>query len=132
MKKRVLPLVILCLSVLIAVGSQTFLSPCVHEDGSFGACHWAGQAMLGLGCLTAVMGLLLLFRPGSRSGLFIAAAAAGVLGTLIPGTLIALCSMSAMRCRAIMQPAMTLLCCLVILAAAAGLILEERKGGRKP
>ena len=50
-QKQLIPAVILLiLSLVIVIGSQTFLSPCVHEDGSFGPCHWAGQALLGLGC----------------------------------------------------------------------------------
>ena len=54
-------LLVLLLGTLIAVGSVGFLGPCVHEDGSFGVCHWAGQAMLGLGALTAFQGAVALF-----------------------------------------------------------------------
>ena len=46
MKKSIIPaVVILVLSLVIVIGSRTFLSPCVHEDGTFGPCHWAGQAL---------------------------------------------------------------------------------------
>ena len=30
----------LLLSAVTAAGSVSFLGPCVHEDGSFGACHY--------------------------------------------------------------------------------------------
>ena len=58
----------LLLSAVIAVGSVSFLGPCVHEDGSFGPCHWAGQAMLGIGLLLAVLSLTaLLVKDGRHS-----------------------------------------------------------------
>ena len=37
MKKSMSPaMVILSLALVIVIGELTFLSPCVHEDGSFG------------------------------------------------------------------------------------------------
>ena len=121
----------LLLSVVIAVGSVSFLGPCVHEDGSFGACHWAGQAMLGIGLLLAVLSLAaLLVKDGRlRAGLLFAAAAAAVLGLFVPGTLIRLCGMATMRCRAVMRPAMMLLCALTAVSCLAGGIAAYRKAG---
>ena len=121
----------LVLSCVIAVGSVSFLGPCVHEDGSFGACHWAGQAMLGIGLLLAVLNLAaLLVKDGRlRAGLLFAAAAAAVLGLFVPGTLIRLCGMATMRCRAVMRPAMMLLCALTAVSCLAGGIAAYRKAG---
>lgn len=121
----------LLLSCVIAVGSVSFLGPCVHEDGSFGACHWAGQAMLGIGLLLAVLSLAaLLVKDGRlRAGLLFAAAAAAVLGLFVPGTLIRLCGMATMRCRAVMRPAMMLLCALTAVSCLAGGIAAYRKAG---
>ena len=121
----------LLLSCVIAVGSVSFLGPCVHEDGSFGACHWAGQAMLGIGLLLAVLNLAaLLVKDGRlRAGLLFAAAAAAVLGLFVPGTLIRLCGMATMRCRAVMRPAMMLLCALTAVSCLAGGIAAYRKAG---
>ena len=121
----------LLLSAVIAVGSVSFLGPCVHEDGSFGPCHWAGQAMLGIGLLLAVLSLTaLLVKDGRlRAGLLFAAAAAAVLGIFVPGTLIGLCGMATMRCRAVMRPAMTLLCALTAVSCLAGGIAAYRKAG---
>ena len=122
----------LLLSAVIAVGSVSFLGPCVHEDGSFGSCHWAGQAMLGIGLLLAVLSLaaLLVKDGGLQAGLLFAAAAAAVLGIFIPGTLIRLCGMATMRCRAVMRPAMTLLCALTAACSLLGGIAAYRKAGR--
>ena len=124
---------VLLLSVVIAVGSVSFLGPCVQVDGSFGSCHWAGQAMLGIGLLLAVLNLAaLLVKDGRlRAGLLFAAAAAAVLGLFVPGTLIRLCGMATMRCRAVMRPAMMLLCALTAVSCLAGGIAAYRKAGSK-
>ena len=117
--KAIIPaLLIAVLAVIAALGVKTFLGPCVHEDGSFGACHWAGRAMFGTALLIAAEGLAAVFlkEKGVRQGLFLSAAAASILGICIPGRLIGLCGMETMRCRALMQPAMT------ILFAAAGIV----------
>ena len=123
----------LLLSCVIAVGSVSFLGPCVHEDGSFGSCHWAGQAMLGIGLLLAVLSLTaLLVKDGRlRAGILFAAAAAAVLGFFVPGTLIRLCGMATMRCRAVMRPAMMLLCALAAVSGLLGGIAAYRKAGSK-
>ena len=123
----------LLLSAVTAAGSVSFLGPCVHEDGSFGSCHWAGQAMLGIGLLLAALSLTaLLVKDGSlRAGILFAAAAAAVLGIFIPGTLISLCGMATMRCRAVMRPAMMLLCALTALSCLLSGIAAYRKAGSK-
>ena len=119
---------VIALGLALAAGVKTFLAPCVHEDGSFGACHWAGQMLLGVGALIAALGLLaLIHRDQSvRAGLLLAAAAASILGLLTPGTLISLCKMSAMRCRSVMQPAMILLCAVIALLALIGYAMNRK------
>jgi hypothetical protein len=119
----------LVLSAVTAAGSVSFLGPCVHEDGSFGSCHWAGQAMLGIGLLLVILSIAgLLVKDGRvRAGILFAAAAAAVLGIFVPGTLINLCGMATMRCRAVMRPAMTLLCALTAASSLAGGIAAYRK-----
>ena len=128
MKKTMYPAVaILILSVLAAVGSQTFLGACVHDDGSFGACHWACRAMLGEGALLAVLALLALALRRERTGLYLAMIPASLLGLLTPGTLIALCKMPTMRCRMLTQPAMMILFGIMLLTSLVGWLLS-RKG----
>ena len=127
-KKQLIPAaVLLILSVLIVIGSQSFLQPCVHEDGSFGPCHWAGQALLGLGCALGVMAALALAVRRAGFGLFLGALPVCVLGILTPGTLIDLCHMSNMRCRMVMQPAMIILFAAALLCALTGAVLSARK-----
>ncbi len=127
-KKQLIPAaVLLILSVLIVIGSQSFLKPCVHEDGSFGPCHWAGQALLGLGCVLGVMAALALAVRRAGFGLFLGALPVCVLSILTPGTLIDLCHMSTMRCRMVMQPAMIILFAAALLCALTGAVLSARK-----
>ena len=128
-KLSILACVVLALALLIAVGSQTFLGPCVHDDGSFGACHWAGRMLMGVGALLAAQSLLALIARdhGRRAGLFLAMAPTTLLGILTPGTIISLCGMATMRCRALMRPAMILLCVLALMAALTGWWIERRR-----
>ena len=130
-KKRMVPgCIVLILSLVIAVGSVTFLGPCVHEDGTVGACHWAGRSILGLGLLLTVLSLLAVLLRKFRGGLYLSILIACVLGALTPGTLISLCKMSTMHCRAVMQPAMTVLFAAAALCAlfGAAACIREKKG----
>lgn len=127
MKKTTIPaIIILVLSLIAALGSQTFLGACVHEDGSFGACHWACRAILGEGGLLAVLSLMALVFKRERAGLYLAMLPASVLGLLTPGTLIALCKMPTMRCRMLTQPAMLILFGAMLVAALVGWLLSRR------
>ena len=127
--KKLPALLLLLLSLVIAVGSQTFLGPCVHEDGSFGVCHWAGRMLTAVGVLQAVLALLALALPGERRGLLLASALTAFVGLLTPGTIISICAMDTMRCRMVMRPAMLVLCGLSLVAALAGWLVERRKKG---
>ena len=115
-KTRIPGCLLLIFSLVITIGSFTFLNPCIHEDGSVGACWWAGRMLLGLGCLQAVIAVMAILSECARFGTYLSGAAVSVLGILTPGTLISLCRMDSMHCRAVMQPAM------IILFAASGLI----------
>ena len=128
MKKTTLvACIILVLSIFAAIGSQTFLGACVHDDGGFGACHWACRAILGEGGLLAALALLALAMRQERAGLFLAMLPASILGLMTPGALIALCKAPTMRCRMLTQPAMTILFGATLLASIAGWLLS-RKG----
>ena len=127
MKKQTIPaMVLLVLSLVIVIGSQSFLSPCVHEDGSFGPCHWAGQTLMGLGCVVGILAILSLCVQKARLGAYLSALPVCGLGILTPGTLVDLCHMSTMRCRMVMQPVMILLFSAALLCALTGAILTAR------
>ena len=128
MKKSMIPAaVILILSLVIVIGEMTFLAPCIHEDGAFGPCHWAGRALLGAGCVLGVLAALALCVKRARLGVFLSELPLCALGILTPGTLINLCGMSTMRCRMVTQPAMMILFAAAMLCALIGAILSARE-----
>lgn len=125
-KSSILACIILLLALIAAIGSQSFLGACVHEDGSFGACHWAGQALMGEGALMAALSLLALVLEKDRAGLYFASALTAILGLLTPGTLIDLCKMDAMRCRMLMKPAMMILFWAMLIVSVIGWLVARR------
>ena len=128
MKKTIIPaMIVLLLSLLAAVGSQTFLGACVHDDGSVGACHWACRAMLGEGALLAALALLALAMKRERTGLYLAMVPVSLLGLVTPGALIAICKMPTMRCRMVSRPAMMILFGTMLIAALVGWLLARRE-----
>jgi len=129
-KKSLIPAVIVCALALFAViGIRSFLGPCVHEDGTFGPCHKAGQALFWVSIVLLAEGVLavLVNKSGVRKGLFIAILLTGVIGILIPGTFIDLCGMATMRCRAVMRPAMSMLFGAMSAFALIGFALSGEK-----
>lgn len=127
MNKRIIPaIIILILSLLLAIGSQTFMGACVHDDGSLGACHWAARALSGIGGLLAVLAILALLVKKERAGLYLAMVPTALLGVFTPGTLINLCGMATMRCRALMKPAAMILLAFTLAAALVGWLMSRR------
>ena len=123
-KAKILAAVAAILAVAAALGVRTFIGPCVHEDGAFGPCHFAGQVVLGISVLIAAEGAAaaLIKSGGTRRGLMMAMSASSVLAMLTPGILIGLCKMDTMRCRAVMRPsvmAIFALTCVISLFGAA-------------
>ena len=116
----------LLLALTAAVGSQTFLGACVHDDGTFGACHWACRAILGESLLLVMLSLLALALKRERAGLYLAMIPASLLGLLTPGVLIALCKAPTMRCQMLTRPAMMILFGAMMLASLAGWLLSRR------
>ena len=115
------------LAMIAAAGVKSFAGPCVHEDGSFGSCHWAGQALFGLSIVIAAESVIVVWRKNTalRRGLYLAMMLTAVLGILMPGTLISLCAMDSMRCRMIMRPAMLVLYALMLVSATTGALLSR-------
>lgn len=134
MKKKTLDIgvadiVLAVLCAVLLVGMLTFLRPCgPKEDGSWMTCHWAGQALTGAaGALFVLSAVRLFVSAPVKQGLDIAAAVLSVLAICIPGSLIDLCMMADMHCRAVMRPGVTVLAILIILTAAADLFLHRKK-----
>ena len=135
MNRKILTVILLVLAALTAVGSVTFLGPCVHADGSEAPCAAAGRAVLADGIVLAVLALLLLVvkAPKARTALFILAAFTALVGILLPGTLFPICKMDTMHCRMVMRPAMIILFAVSLLVSVCGLAADKagRRKGRK-
>ena len=132
MKRRIIPgIVLLFLAAIAAVGSRTFMAPCAHADGSFGACHWAGRTLLGLSCVLGITAVISVCVPRARFGAYLSALPVCLLGILTPGTLIDLCRSDAMRCRMVTRPAAILLFSASLLCALIGALLNTGKAKRE-
>ncbi len=127
-KKRTFwPIIVMALAAIGAIGCMTFLGPCVHEDGTFGACHWAGRAIMGEMILIAAEAAAawIITDAKVRRGLYLAMIGSALLVVFTPGTLIGLCSMATMRCQSVMRPSMTLIAAGAALFAAGGLVFDR-------
>ena len=108
MKKYVSSSILLVLSLLFIIGEQTVAGPCpVMPDGRFMVCHWAGQAVLGMGLDLAVI-------------------ADAVLLLMIPNRLIHLCMKNHMQCHTVMEPFVLVMGILMIAAALGDFFFRRR------
>lgn len=121
---------LLIVGLLILVGSLTFFSACgAKDDSSFMNCHYAQMIITALGALICAEALAAVIIPNRmlRAGLDLAAGLTSIILALVPGTLIPLCMMPDMHCRAVMQPVTLLFACLAFAAAIVGLILNLKR-----
>ena len=118
------------LALSFFLGLLFVFGPCgPKEDGGWMTCHWAGQALRGVTGMMLVIALLHLIpgRAGLKMGLDLAMLPAAVLALLLPGRLIGLCTMTSMRCRSLMTPAVTVFSVLLLAVAALDLLLQRKK-----
>ena len=121
------------LSVLLFIGVGTFLAPCgVHDDGSFGSCHWAGQAVIASGIVLLALSIIhIIAKTGkSKSYVSVCIAALSVMTAIIPGTFINLCKMPTMRCLSVMQPAVLIIALVIAGIAIADAIVRNASAAR--
>lgn len=127
-------IVLTVLSVLLVVGVLSFAAPCgVHDDGTYGPCHWAGRAVLGVGTVLLVLSVVRIFErdEGERRGLSLAAALLGVLVACMPGVFIDLCTTQAMRCHAIMRPFALCVGAAIAVTGGADLVIRLMRIARR-
>jgi len=102
-------LAVLVLSAIYMAGIFTFLRGCgPKDDGSFMTCHWAEMSLKGLSAVLTMQSVILLCSAvkGLASGYAaLMMVPVSLLNAVLPGNLIPLCMMDAMRCRSIMTPA---------------------------
>lgn len=113
------------LALVLVIGSCTFLQPCIHEDGNFGTCHYAGVLLTWVGVILLLQAVcaVVTTNRGVRAGLAVASILAGTLAFKVPGGLIPLCGMNTMRCNLIMKPASMLLTGIYVVQAVAEVII---------
>ena len=111
------------LSVLLFVGVGTFLHPCgMHEDGMYGSCHWAGQAVIASGIVLLALSIVHIIAKSGRSKAFVSIGIAclAIMTAIIPGTFISLCKMPTMRCLTVMRPSV-----IIIALVIAGIAIVD-------
>jgi len=91
-------------------------------------CTWTERAVLGLGGLTAFMGLVMLFMRESARALSLAAAAGGALMIATPLWLIPTCANPMMTCNLSLKPGVLTLGGLIMVAGLAGVVQFVRAG----
>lgn len=118
------------LSLLLIIVVMTVFGACgPKEDGSWMHCH---TAQIDTAIAAAI--LLVIFLAAAmikNKMIFIILHVVGIVisiaAMLIPGTLVSMCMMDTMRCYAVMQPFVRIMCVLLILSALINLILQVRK-----
>ena len=121
------------LSVLLFVGVWTFLAPCgIHEDGSFGACHWAGQAVIASGIVLLALSIIHIIAKTGKSKAFVSVciSALAIMTAIIPGTFINLCKMPTMRCLSVMRPAVIIIALVIAGVAIVDAIVRNAAAAR--
>lgn len=127
-------IVLTALSLLLVAGVLTFAAPCgISDDGTFGSCHWAARAVLGVGVVLIVLSVVRVFErdEGERRGLSLAAALLGVLVACMPGVLVELCATQTMRCHAVMRPFVVCVGAAIAVAGGADLVVRLMRIARR-
>jgi hypothetical protein len=127
----ILDAVLCILSALLCFGTKYLFHACgPKEDGGWMACHWAEQAVFGIGLVLLVLSLVMTFafKDGkTKSGIALSLEAIAALALVMPNHLISLCMMNTMRCHAVMKPAVIIISILIILCGMAACILHRKE-----
>lgn len=119
-KNIIINILYIILTLGLTVGVLTIFAPCgPNEDGSYMNCHWAGLMIAALGVVLVIQAIAHIFfkNPHARRAVSVSMLPVMILTICIPDKLIHMCMMEEMRCRSIMEPAVTVIT--VILAAIA-------------
>ncbi|MBR1851753.1 MAG: DUF4418 family protein [Lachnospiraceae bacterium] len=125
-KNAIYGIIILLLGICLATGTQFIFHACgMHEDGSYGRCHYAQLVIVCIGLLMAVGALCTIFWQTREVMLAVSVITAceAVLTLLIPGTIIPLCMMATMSCLAKMKPFTTVMSIVILIVSVVGFVL---------
>lgn len=125
---------LLALGAFLTIGTVWLFPTCgPMESGAWMKCHWSGQVVVGIGIVLAVLAAayLLIPSPPLRAGLSLAIIPIGLFNIATLNHLIGLCGKAEMQCRAVTQPAVTIISAAVILLGAANTVWLLRSERRK-
>ena len=123
--------VMLCmLSAALCFGTKFLFHACApKEDGGWMTCHWAEQAVFGLGIVLLILSIITFCFPDgkTKSGVQISMAVISVLAMTVPNHLIHLCMMTAMRCHSVMKPAVMIISILILICSVTSGMLHRKE-----
>ncbi len=132
MKKTglILDIILFMLSTALCFGTKFVFHACApKEDGGWMVCHWAEQAVFGLGLvLFFLSSVMFAFKDGkTKSGMILAMEAIAALAAILPNHLINLCMMTDMRCHSVMKPAVLILGILIMIVGVIAIIIHRKE-----
>lgn len=121
-KSNIAAIITFVLSVILAIGSVSFISACPVSEEHTMVCHWAQIAVTSLAVILAVSSLAAIVIPDKKvkGGILIGLIPVSAVTFLIPGILIKLCMMDSMRCLSVFQPAVRIFAVVLFIVSVAG------------
>jgi hypothetical protein len=115
--------------LLIALGPQFLFKVCAAHSGAFPLCHWTARAELGIGMLIAALGLCFIVFTDSKTqlGFAIGIFLTSIIVIGIPHVLIGGCKVSAMACRRVAFPAITVIGIILLVYSIIVVVYSEIK-----
>jgi hypothetical protein len=122
------------IGALIAAGPQSLFRICEQSHhATTSTCYWTAQAAIGIGIITALIGIVYFFFQNAhvRAGLSIAIGLNAVLLLLVANVLIGMDDMAMMACRLKTLPALNIISVLTLALAGVNTfyLLRLKKGG---
>ena len=134
MKKTrlILDMAVMLCSTVLCFGTKLLFHACPQkEDGSWMSCHWAEQAVFGIGIVMLLLSILMTFcfkDERTKSGIAVSIAVISAFSAMLPNHLIKLCMMANMRCHSVMKPAVLIISIVLLFLSVASLILHRKEG----
>ena len=115
--------------LLIAFGPQSIFHVCRSDGDMVMRCFYTAQAELGVGLLITVLGILFFFEKKRVAQITTAVGIAfsSVIAFLIPNFLIGVCGSAHMHCKAVTQPALTLISIITFVISAGVAVAFSRE-----
>lgn len=111
--------------ILLSAGTAWLFPTCgPGAGGGWMKCHWSGQVVIGTGVILILIAIAYLAAGSKegRVGLHLSAAFIAAFDIAVLNGLVGLCGMAEMQCRAVTEPAVTIICAAVILGGIANAV----------